>query len=93
MASTVSVSAKRNPKNALEFRFSARVNTHVVGVYARGTMTFLVGGRRYTSREALQRFFQEQGERIQPLMQDAGFTSEPEITFWTKLETGDDIGW
>ena len=48
MASTVSVSAKRNPKNAREFRFSARVQTHVVGVHATGTMTFVVGGRGYT---------------------------------------------
>jgi len=47
----------------------------------------------WPDRESFQRFFQEQGERIQPLMQEAGFTSEPEITFWTKLETGDDIGW
>jgi hypothetical protein len=23
----------------------------------------------------------------------SGVTSEPEVTFWRKLETGDDVGW
>ena len=29
---------------------------------------------------------------IGPMMQQVA-TGEPEITFWTKLETGDDVGW
>ena len=43
--------------------------------------------------ESFQRFFQSQQDRIGPLMQEAGVTSEPQITFWRKLETGDDVGW
>jgi quinol monooxygenase YgiN len=43
--------------------------------------------------ESFQTFFGEASDQIQPLMQDAGVTSEPEITIWEKLETGDDVGW
>lgn len=43
--------------------------------------------------ESFQRFFEGAREEIEPLMRDAGVTSEPEISFWRKLETGDDIGW
>jgi hypothetical protein len=31
--------------------------------------------------------------RIEPIMQAAGVTSEPEVVFWRKLETDDDYGW
>ena len=34
----------------------------------------------------------EQG-RIGPLMQQAGITAQPEVTFWRRLETKDDVGW
>ena len=30
--------------------------------------------------------------QIEPLMQQVA-TSEPVISFWRKLETGDDVGW
>jgi hypothetical protein len=43
--------------------------------------------------ESFQRFFEQERSQIQPLMDEAGVTSEPEITFWRKLETGDDVGW
>jgi hypothetical protein len=26
-------------------------------------------------------------------MQDGGVTSEPQIRFWRKLDTGDEVGW
>ncbi|HEY7603826.1 MAG TPA: hypothetical protein VH760_06145 [Gaiellaceae bacterium] len=42
--------------------------------------------------ESFQRFFAEQEPTIGPMMQQVA-TGEPEITFWTKLETGDDVGW
>ena len=42
--------------------------------------------------ESFQRFFAEQESAIGPMMQQVA-TGEPEITFWTKLETGDDVGW
>ena len=42
--------------------------------------------------ESLQRFFKDMEPQIGPMMQQVA-TGEPEITFWTKLQTGDDIGW
>ena len=41
---------------------------------------------------SFQKFFSEMESEIGPMMQQA-LTGEPEITFWTKLETGDDVGW
>jgi quinol monooxygenase YgiN len=43
--------------------------------------------------QSFQSFFEANGDRIQPLMQDAGVQGPPEVTVWSKLETGDDIGW
>jgi heme-degrading monooxygenase HmoA len=42
--------------------------------------------------ESFQRFFAEAEPDVAPMMQ-AVATGEPEITFWTKLDTGDDLGW
>ena len=42
--------------------------------------------------ESFQAFFSEMEAEIGPMMQ-AVATSEPEIVFWTKLDTGDDVGW
>ena len=47
----------------------------------------------WPDEQSFQTFFHEQQERIGPLMQDAGVTSEPAITFWRKLETHDEVGW
>jgi quinol monooxygenase YgiN len=41
--------------------------------------------------ESFQKFFESQRSEIDPMMQQIA-TSEPEITFWHKLETGDDVG-
>src|SRR6266513_3487465 len=43
--------------------------------------------------QSFQAFFEQEQSRIQPLMQEAGVSSEPEVTFWRKLETGDEVGW
>ncbi|HKP17649.1 MAG TPA: hypothetical protein VJT84_04160 [Gaiellaceae bacterium] len=42
--------------------------------------------------ESFQRFFKDMEPEIGPMMQEVA-TGEPEITFWRKLETNDDIGW
>jgi quinol monooxygenase YgiN len=42
--------------------------------------------------ESFQRFFAGEQEAIGPVMA-AVATGEPEITFWRKLETHDQIGW
>ena len=43
--------------------------------------------------ESFQAFFAEARSEIEPLMREIGVTSEPEITFWRKLESHDEIGW
>jgi hypothetical protein len=43
--------------------------------------------------ESFQRFFESTRSEIEPMMQAVGVTSEPEVTFWRKLETHDDVGW
>lgn len=41
---------------------------------------------------SFQAFFESEQEEIGPLIAQVA-TGEPEITFWRKLETGDDVGW
>jgi quinol monooxygenase YgiN len=42
--------------------------------------------------ESFQSFFESQRSEIEPMMHQVA-TGEPEITFWRKLETNDDVGW
>jgi hypothetical protein len=42
--------------------------------------------------ESFHRFFEAEQANIGPMMEQVA-TGEPEITFWRKLETGDEIGW
>ena len=41
--------------------------------------------------ESFQTFFESQRSEIEPMMQQVA-SGEPEITFWRKLETGDEVG-
>lgn len=43
--------------------------------------------------ESFQRFFEEMRAEIEPMMAEVGVTGGPEVTFWRKLETHDDVGW
>jgi hypothetical protein len=43
--------------------------------------------------QSFQSFFEENNARIGSLMQAAGVTSEPQPTFWRKLESQDEYGW
>ena len=43
--------------------------------------------------ESFQTFFGSVGEDVGFLMGEVGVAGEPEVTFWRKLETGDDYGW
>jgi hypothetical protein len=43
--------------------------------------------------ESFQSFFSESRGEIEPLMQSVGMTSAPEVTFWRKLESHDEVGW
>jgi quinol monooxygenase YgiN len=42
--------------------------------------------------ESFQRFYESEQADIGPMMEQVA-TGEPEITFWRKLDTHDDIGW
>ena len=42
--------------------------------------------------ESFQRFFASEQATIEPMMREVA-TGEPEITFWHKLDTGDESGW
>ena len=42
--------------------------------------------------ESFTQFFESEQETIGPLMAQVA-TSEPEVTFWRKLDTRDDVGW
>jgi heme-degrading monooxygenase HmoA len=47
----------------------------------------------WPDEQSFRSFFDSHQDKIQPLMQEGGVTSEPQIRFWRKLETGDDVGW
>jgi hypothetical protein len=38
-------------------------------------------------------FWESERAAIEPLMQEIGVTTEPEVTFWRKLESHDEVGW
>jgi hypothetical protein len=47
----------------------------------------------WPDEQSFHSFFEENNERIGPVMQAAGVTSEPQPKFWRKLDTHDDYGW
>ncbi len=42
---------------------------------------------------SFQRFFESERSEIEPLMREVGVAGEPEVTFWRKLESHDEVGW
>ena len=43
--------------------------------------------------QSFQSFFESMRSEIEPMMRDVGVTGEPEVTFWRKLDTHDEVGW
>ena len=43
--------------------------------------------------ENFQAFFEEAQPQIGPLMEAAGITSQPDVTFWQQLDIDDAYGW
>jgi uridine phosphorylase len=43
--------------------------------------------------QSFQAFFEQERSRIEQMMQEADVSTEPELTFWRKLEAHDEIGW
>ncbi len=58
--------------------------------YASGDQIMVVD--EWPDEQSFQTFFAAEEANIGPLMAQVA-TSEPEITFWRTLETGDAIGW
>jgi hypothetical protein len=59
--------------------------------YGSGNQILVVD--EWPDEQSFETFFSEQQSEIGPLMQEAGASGEPRHQFWTKLETGDEIGW
>jgi hypothetical protein len=47
----------------------------------------------WPDEKSFQSFFEENRDRIGPIMQAVGAQGEPGINFWRKLETHDEVGW
>jgi hypothetical protein len=47
----------------------------------------------WPDEQSFQSFFEENSERIGPLFQAAGVTSEPQPKIWRELESHDKYGW
>ena len=47
----------------------------------------------WPDQQSFQAFFEGTRDQIGPLMQAAGVDSEPQVRFWRKLDTRDEIGW
>jgi hypothetical protein len=85
-------------------QLAAEKSDVLVGITERAKAQGLIAHRFYGSDgqimvvdewpdpESFQRFFEQEQETIGPMMAQVA-TGEPEITFWRKLETGDDVGW
>jgi len=43
--------------------------------------------------ESFQAFMEQAQADIGPVMEAAGVTSQPSVTFWRSLDTGDAVGW
>jgi hypothetical protein len=43
--------------------------------------------------QSFQRFYESVREEIEPMMREVGVTDDPEVTFWRKLESHDEVGW
>ena len=43
--------------------------------------------------ESFNAFFEQSRSEIEPRMREVGVTTEPEVTFWRKLDTLDEVGW
>lgn len=47
----------------------------------------------WPDEHGFQKFFDENGSRIQPLMQAVGADGPPDVTFWRELDVPDKVGW
>ncbi len=93
-----------DPSNVEEF--AAANEEHMQGIIEAAKGHGLIAHRFYGSdddkilvadewpdQESFQAFFADQQPQIEPIMRAAGVTSQPEVTFWRKLDARDEYGW
>jgi hypothetical protein len=104
MTVIVTLRMKGDPKRLEEI--AAQDADRISGISSRGKERGVIAHRFYGSddgqimvidewpdAESFQGFFEAAAPAIGPLMQEAGIEGAPEVTFWRKLETRDEIGW
>jgi len=47
----------------------------------------------WPDEQSFQKFFDENGPRIQPMMEAVGAAGPPQVTFWRELDMPDKVGW
>ena len=47
----------------------------------------------WPDEQSFQNFFDENSLKIARVIAAAGLSGEPEVVFWRKLDTNDEIGW
>ena len=47
----------------------------------------------WPDEQSFQAFFEENRDRIGPMMSAIGAEGEPGVNFWRKLDTHDEVGW
>jgi hypothetical protein len=102
MSVMVTLRAKGDPKRLEEIASAERMQPIVEQAKSHGLIAHRFYGSddgqimvldEWPDAQSFQSFFEASGPAIQPLMQDAGVQTEPEITMWHKLDTHDDVGW
>jgi hypothetical protein len=104
MSVLMMLSVRGDPKKLEEYAASHRDSVREIIESAKGRG--LIAHRFYGSEDgqimvidewpdpgSFQAFFEENGPRIGPMMEASGVTSEPQPTFWRKLESHDEYGW
>jgi hypothetical protein len=46
----------------------------------------------WPTEDAFRTFYEQAGPQIGAIMEQTGVTAPPEVTFWNKLDLGDDLG-
>jgi len=58
-----------------------------------GSDSELMAVDEWPDEESFQSFMEQAQPDIRPVMEAAGVTSQPNVTFWRTLDTGDAVGW
>jgi quinol monooxygenase YgiN len=82
--------AAENQEALLEIRDRAKEHG-VISHRFYGTEGWIMVLDEWPDPQSFQTFFEAQREKIEPMMRQVA-TGEPDIQFWHKIETGDDVG-